>query len=200
KMEHASEDAPLAADSRAGSEQVLVMPSSPTRGSNSHALKVAGITALVCLLVSAQVFTAYLVFDQKQQIQGLQANNQKMERQMTLRSRGTPQKIMMPADSLPLLDFSSDEMTPQNTPKSESPKDHELPEMNESFLANLQTLKQRVSETDWKSFESWMRYWLIFQMAQKPPTHESLSKLLHLKEYCMSKSVKMKYLYFFLHF
>ncbi|XP_033829809.1 H-2 class II histocompatibility antigen gamma chain-like [Periophthalmus magnuspinnatus] len=189
-MEHASEDAPLAADSRAGSEQVLVMPSSPTRGSNSHALKVAGITALVCLLVSAQVFTAYLVFDQKQQIQGLQTNNQKMERQMTLRSRGTPQKIMMPADSLPLLDFSSDEMTPQNTPKSESPKqgvappsvekqlqelikDHELPEMNESFLANLQTLKQRVSETDWKSFESWMRYWLIFQMAQKPPTATS---------------------------
>ncbi|XP_072295572.1 H-2 class II histocompatibility antigen gamma chain-like [Eucyclogobius newberryi] len=184
-MEYVSEDAPLA-EGRAGSEQVLVEPTGPQGGSNSRALKIAGITTLVCLLVSAQVFTAYLVFDQRQQIQGLQMNNQKMERQMVQR-RVMPQKMVMPVASMPLLDFSEDDVSIKSTPTAPPPttdvaplslekqlqgllKDGELPEMNGSFLDNLQNLKLKVSETDWKSFESWMRHWLIFQMAQMTPS------------------------------
>ncbi|KAJ0050204.1 hypothetical protein NL108_014051 [Boleophthalmus pectinirostris] len=186
-MEHASEDAPLARDSGTGSEQALVVPTAPRRGSNSHAVKIAGITTLVCLLVSAQVFTAYMVFDQKQQIQGLQTSNQRLEKQMGQRPRESLKKIVMPANSMPILDFFDDGKSPQNSPKAEPPKqdvappsvekqlqelmkDQDFPQMNESFLANLQTMKQKVSETDWKSFEAWMHYWLIFQMAQKTST------------------------------
>ncbi|KAJ0002489.1 hypothetical protein NQD34_007638, partial [Periophthalmus magnuspinnatus] len=169
KMDQPSEEAPLAADNRTGSQQPLMERTGAPGGSNSYALKVAGITTLVCLLLCAQAFTAYMVFDQKQQIQGLQANNQKMERQMTLRSQVAPQKMVMPMASMPLLEFFDDANSPKPTPKAAS-KDFELPHFNKSFLANLQTLKHEVNETSWKSLESWLRYWLIFQMAQKAPT------------------------------
>ena len=158
-MEHSSEEAPLAADSRAGSEQVLIPASGTPGGSNGHALKIAGITTLVCLLVSAQVFTAYMMFDQKQQIQDLQATNQRMEKQVSLRSRVSPQKMVMPMASMPLLDFSDDSNAPNPTTPKEAPKlnktpsppsveeqlmdlmkDLELPHFNKTFLANLQTL------------------------------------------------------------
>lgn len=195
-MEHASEDAPLAAETRTESQQVLVQPSGASGNSNARALKIAGITTLVCLLVSAQVFTAYMVFDQKQQIQGLQTTNQKLEKQMTIRSRVVPQKMVMPIESLPLFDFTVDGKTPQPT-KVEPPKkqqdvapptveeqlreliqDQDIPQMNQSFMANLQTLKQEVPEADWKSFESWLRHWLIFQMAQKTPAPTSEPELI----------------------
>uniref|UniRef100_A0A3B4AZJ5 Thyroglobulin type-1 domain-containing protein n=1 Tax=Periophthalmus magnuspinnatus TaxID=409849 RepID=A0A3B4AZJ5_9GOBI len=183
-MDQPSEEAPLAADNRTGSQQPLMERTGAPGGSNSYALKVAGITTLVCLLLCAQAFTAYMVFDQKQQIQGLQANNQKMERQMTLRSQVAPQKMVMPMASMPLLEFFDDANSPKPTPKLTKPpsppsveeqllelmKDFELPHFNKSFLANLQTLKHEVNETSWKSLESWLRYWLIFQMAQKAPT------------------------------
>ncbi|XP_072295559.1 H-2 class II histocompatibility antigen gamma chain-like [Eucyclogobius newberryi] len=188
-MEHASEDAPLAAESRSESQQVLIQPNGATGGSNSRALKIAGITTLVCLLVSAQVFTAYLVFDQRQQIQGLQMNNQKMLRQMERRVQVAPEKMAMPIRSLPLLDSFDDEespspATPKASPKvqlnktppsvkeqlQEFMKDFELPHFNKSFLANLQDLKQQINETTWNSFESWLRHCLIFQTAQKAST------------------------------
>lgn len=186
-MEHASEDAPLASETRTESQEVLVQPTGAPGASNSRALKIAGLTTLACLLLSAQVFTAYMVFDQRQQIQGLQTINQKMEKQMSTstRSRVPPKPMVMPIGSLPLVDFTDDGKSPQ-PPKVEplkqnaSPptveeqlrelmKDQQLPQMNQSFLANLQTLKDQVPDSDWKSFESWLRYWLIFQSAQKTP-------------------------------
>lgn len=203
-MEHVSEDAPLASDSRAGSQEVLVAPTgaAPTgpRNSNAYALKVAGITTLVCLLVSAQVFTAYMVFNQKQQIQGLQVTNQRLKLQMgQQRSRVLDSKPMvLPGDSMNLLHFLDDDGKVPTAPKAEptvfspipetEPKvqqsnphpgveeelqdfmDFELPHFNHSFLANLQALKEQTNGTSWKSFESWLRYWLLFQMAQKAPT------------------------------
>lgn len=76
-------------------------------------------------------------------------------------------------------------------------QDVSLPKFNETFLANLQTLRQQINESEWQvkrpnptcvdknwagvknitisnifslqTFESWMRNWLIFQMAQKTP-------------------------------
>uniref|UniRef100_A0A8C6U8Z2 Uncharacterized protein n=1 Tax=Neogobius melanostomus TaxID=47308 RepID=A0A8C6U8Z2_9GOBI len=119
-------------------------------------LKIAGITTLVCLLLSAQVFTAYMVFGQSRQIQGLEATNQKLQKQMTTRSRGK-----MAAKDAP--------------PPTVEEQLRELIKVwnifnTSSFRTNLETLKHQATETEWKSFESWMRYWLIFQMAQKAPT------------------------------
>lgn len=58
------------------------------RGSNSRALKVAGLTTLACLLLGSQVFTAYMVFGQRQQIQELQGNNERLSKQMTRSNQG----------------------------------------------------------------------------------------------------------------
>lgn len=53
------------------------------RGSNSRAFKIAGLTTLACLLLASQVFTAYTLFGQKQQIHTLQKNSDRMSRQLT---------------------------------------------------------------------------------------------------------------------
>lgn len=61
---------------------------SSLRGSNSRALKVAGLTTLACLLLGSQVFTAYMVFGQNQQIKDLQSKNDNMNRQLTRSNQG----------------------------------------------------------------------------------------------------------------
>lgn len=83
----------------------LVIPPSPTalsssndtylfflflslRSSNKRALTVAGLTTLACLLLASQVFTAYMVFNQKQQIHSLQKNSERMGKQLTRSSQG----------------------------------------------------------------------------------------------------------------
>lgn len=66
------------------------------RGSNSRAFKVAGLTTLACLLLGSQVFTAYMVFGQRQQIQDLKGNNERMSKLMTRSNQG---KEMGRADS-----------------------------------------------------------------------------------------------------
>lgn len=58
------------------------------RSSNSRALKVAGLTTLACLLLGSQVFTAYMVFGQRQQIRELQGNNQRISNQLTRSNQG----------------------------------------------------------------------------------------------------------------
>lgn len=62
------------------------------RGSNSRALKIAILTTLACLLLASQVFTAYMVFDQKQQIHTLQRNSERMRKQLTRASHGKNKK------------------------------------------------------------------------------------------------------------
>lgn len=186
-MAQSQEDAPLAG-SLAGSSEALVLPGRPAGGSNSRAFKVAGLTTLACLLLASQVFTAYMVFGQKEQIQTLQKNSERMGRQLTRSSQGgsSSMRMAVPMSSLPLLkDFSDEDSTAAKTPMvklqdtvisvekqvKDLIQDSELPQFNETFLVNLRGLKQHMNGSEWESFESWMRYWLIFQMAQqKPPT------------------------------
>lgn len=179
-----SENDSLARGSLAGSEEVLVVPGEPRRGSNSRAFKVAGLTTLACLLLASQVFTAYMVFNQKQQIHTIQKSNEKLGKQLT-RSSQAPMRMALPSRNMMLMDVALDEdlekpKTPmtklQNTAVVSVEKqltdlmqDFELPHFNETFLANLQSLKKQMNESEWKSLESWMRNWLIFQMAQQTP-------------------------------
>uniref|UniRef100_A0AAQ6IN15 Thyroglobulin type-1 domain-containing protein n=1 Tax=Anabas testudineus TaxID=64144 RepID=A0AAQ6IN15_ANATE len=228
-MSGPQEDAPLARGSVAGSEEALVMPVAPRGGSNSRALKVAGLTTLAVMLLASQVFTAYVVFNQKQQIHTLQKNSERMDKQLTRSSQAVaPMRMHMPMNSLPLLaDFTSDE----DSKKSKTPltklqdtavvsvekqlkdlmevcctqrtvcphvadavcvanlwsyleQDFELPHFNETFLANLKSLKQQINESEWKSFESWMRYWLIFQMAQQKPVTPTSEPVYEVKTKC----------------
>lgn len=62
------------------------------RGSNSRALKVAGLTTLACLLLASQVFTAYMVFGQKQQISQLQSKSDNMAKDIHRSSRGNAKR------------------------------------------------------------------------------------------------------------
>nr|QIM55159.1 H-2 class II histocompatibility antigen gamma chain [Lateolabrax japonicus] len=186
-MAQSPDDAPMARGSLAGSEDALILPGAARGGSNSRAFKVAGLTTLACLLLASQVFTAYMVFNQKQQIHSLQKNSERLGKQLTRSSQAVaPMRMQMPMNSLPMLmDFTSDDdskttKTPltklQDTVISvekqlkDLMQDSQLPQFNETFLANLHSLKQQMNESEWKSFESWMRYWLIFQMAQQKPT------------------------------
>nr|XP_020478241.1 HLA class II histocompatibility antigen gamma chain [Monopterus albus] len=187
-MADSQEDAPLARGSVAGSEEALVLPVAPRGGSNSRALKIAGLTTLACLLLASQVFTAYMVFDQKQQIHTLQKNSERMSRQMTRTSQAVaPVKMHLPMNSLPMLmDYTSNEDPKETkTPLTklqdtavvsvedqlkELIQDAQLPEFNETFMDNMQRLKQLTNDSEWKSFETWMRYWLIFKMSQQKPT------------------------------
>uniref|UniRef100_A0A146NX42 CD74 molecule, major histocompatibility complex, class II invariant chain a n=1 Tax=Fundulus heteroclitus TaxID=8078 RepID=A0A146NX42_FUNHE len=180
------EDAPLARGSVSGSHEVLVNNAGPRGGSNSRAVKIAGLTTLACLLLASQVFTAYMVFNQKQQIHTLQKSSERLGKQMTRTSQVVaPARMAMPMNSLPLqMDFTEDDSKSSKTPLvklqdtaivslekqvMDLMKDVSLPQFNETFMANLKSMKQQINESEWKSFESWMRYWLIFQMAQQKP-------------------------------
>ncbi|XP_035983068.1 CD74 molecule, major histocompatibility complex, class II invariant chain a isoform X2 [Fundulus heteroclitus] len=180
------EDAPLARGSVSGSHEVLVNNAGPRGGSNSRAVKIAGLTTLACLLLASQVFTAYMVFNQKQQIHTLQKSSERLGKQMTRTSQVVaPARMAMPMNSLPLqMDFTEDDSKSSKTPLvklqdtaivslekqvMDLMKDVSLPQFNETFMANLKSMKQQIDESEWKSFESWMRYWLIFQMAQQKP-------------------------------
>ncbi|XP_029917358.1 CD74 molecule, major histocompatibility complex, class II invariant chain a isoform X2 [Myripristis murdjan] len=183
-MDHNQDDAPLAG-SRAGSEEALVTHATPGGGSNSRALKVAGLTTLAVLLLASQVFTAYTVFNQKSEIHKLQKNSDNMRRDIARKVQVAPMQMHMPMSNLPLLtDFDSDDdsktsetsLAQQDTATVDVEKEVKdllqnspLPHFNETFLANLQGLQKQMNESEWQSFETWMRYWLIFQMAQEKP-------------------------------
>ncbi|XP_054453198.1 H-2 class II histocompatibility antigen gamma chain-like [Anoplopoma fimbria] len=195
-----AENAPLSSGSLAGSEEALVLAVRPAGGSNSRAFKIAGLTTLACLLLASQVFTAYMVFDQKQQIHSLQKNSDRLGKQVS-RSYQAPARMQMPMKSLPLLmDFTLDEdaTTPMakvkdtvvsvETQLKDLLQDPQLPQFNETFMTNLQGMKQHVNESEWKSFESWMRYWLIFQMAQQNPVTPTPQSASVIKTKCQTEA------------
>ncbi|XP_076595334.1 CD74 molecule, major histocompatibility complex, class II invariant chain a isoform X2 [Chaetodon auriga] len=202
-MAHSPEDTHQATESLAGSEEALILRTGHGGGSNSRALKIAGLTTLACLLLASQVFTAYMVFGQRQQIHSLQTNSERMGRQLTRSSQAvSPMRMRMPMSSLPLLkDFTTDEdsKTPmaklqdtvvsvEKQVKELMQQDSQLPQFNETFLANLQSLKHQMNDTEWQSFESWMRYWLIFQMAQQQPARPTPQPAFLIKTKCQMEA------------
>ncbi|XP_067103357.1 CD74 molecule, major histocompatibility complex, class II invariant chain a isoform X1 [Osmerus mordax] len=170
---------------RAGSEEALVSPRAPPGGSNNRAFKVAGLTVLACLLLASQGLTAYLVISQRGQIHNLQKNTDKMNKKITIRSHVAPVQMHVPMNTMPLLkDFSDEEPKEAQTPMSKLQftaivsvekqvkdllQNVSLPEFNQSFLKNVQSLQTKMESEEWMSFETWMRHWLIFQMAQQSP-------------------------------
>ncbi|KAL4631347.1 HLA class II histocompatibility antigen gamma chain [Arapaima gigas] len=153
----------------------------PQRGSNGHALKVAGLTMLACLLLAGQVLIVYQVVDQGGQLNMLQDN---MRKQVLQRPPGssTPKVVRLPLSSMPvLMDMSDDSkkipmmklentaMVSMESQVKELLQDDSLPQFNETFLSNMKGLKSQMNESEWKAFQSWMQHWLIFQMAQQSP-------------------------------
>ncbi|KAM9849542.1 CD74 molecule, major histocompatibility complex, class II invariant chain a [Aulostomus maculatus] len=187
-MDRGEEDAPLAAGN---SHEALVGNVEVRRGSNSRALKIAGLTTLACLLLASQVFTAYMVMGQKQQIQNLQMDSERMGRQLTRPSQVVlPMKVPMAMNSLSLLNnFDDSTASKQSMTKLQDTavmvtmeeqvknllQGLEVPRFSGDFLANMQNLKDHMNETDWKSLETWMSHWLLFQLAQQKPAPPTAS-------------------------
>ncbi|XP_061901932.1 H-2 class II histocompatibility antigen gamma chain-like isoform X2 [Entelurus aequoreus] len=186
-MADTAENAPLVEGNLAGSADALATQTRPRGGSNSCALKVAGLTTLGCLLVASQVFVAYMVFDQGRQIQTLQRNADKMTRQLQA-PQGVPIKKRVPANGHPLMNSFLEADAAVSLPEPKAPAEEEkhsvsaavsveemmslmeenfeLPEFNDTIFGNLQSLKKHLNHSNWKSFESWMGNNILFQMAQ----------------------------------
>ncbi|NWV16525.1 HG2A protein, partial [Origma solitaria] len=47
-----------------------------------------------------------------------------------------------------------------------------FPELKESLMDNIKRLRSTMTHTDWKSFESWLHKWLLFEMAKNPKSEE----------------------------
>uniref|UniRef100_A0A3Q2Y849 CD74 molecule, major histocompatibility complex, class II invariant chain a n=1 Tax=Hippocampus comes TaxID=109280 RepID=A0A3Q2Y849_HIPCM len=173
-MEEAGENAPL---DRAGSAERLVGEPRSRRGSTGYALKVAGLTTLACLLLASQVFVAFMVFDQRQQIQTMQKDSDKLSRQLHA-AQVAPIKMHGPMNHFPMMQAFVDldsvatkaPVKVGSTPPSLKYNigNFEMPKFNDTMLGNLKGLKKQLSQSDWKSFESWLHNWIIFKMSTTP--------------------------------
>ncbi|NXG18965.1 HG2A protein, partial [Grallaria varia] len=150
------------------------------------------VSVLVALLIVGQAVTIYFVYQQSGQISKLTKTSQSLQlealqrklpgsakpaNKMKMAMVNTPltMRIMPPA---PLADLPL--MAPASN-KTEDQVKHLLlqadpgkmfPELKESLIDNLKSLRNTMAHADWKSFESWMHKWLLFEMAKNPKSEE----------------------------
>ncbi|XP_067278958.1 CD74 molecule, major histocompatibility complex, class II invariant chain b [Pseudorasbora parva] len=106
---------------RAPSEQTSINMG-PQGGSNSKALKVAGLTLLAGVLIVGQAFTAYMVYSHKEQLNTLERRGDRLHelsRKFVMRSQGAPLKMHLPMSSLALTleDTPKEKDSPSSSPK-----------------------------------------------------------------------------------
>ncbi|NXF83467.1 HG2A protein, partial [Sclerurus mexicanus] len=150
------------------------------------------VSILVALLIVGQAVTIYFVYQQSGQISKLTKTSQTLQlealqrklpasakpaNKMKMAIVNTPltMRIMPPA---PLADLPA--MAPASN-KTEDQVKHLLlqadpgkmfPELKDNLMDNLKHLRNTMTHVDWKSFESWMHKWLLFQMAKNPKSEE----------------------------
>ncbi|NXA07037.1 HG2A protein, partial [Sapayoa aenigma] len=150
------------------------------------------LSILVALLIAGQAITIYFVYQQSGQISKLTKTSQTLQlealqkklpasakpvKKMKMAMVDTPlaMRILPPAPlaDLPVMAPTSD--------KTEDQVKHLLlqadpgkmfPELKDNLWDNLKSLKNTMTHTDWKSFESWMHKWLLFEMAKNPKSEE----------------------------
>ncbi|NXK86781.1 HG2A protein, partial [Formicarius rufipectus] len=150
------------------------------------------VSILVALLIVGQAVTIYFVYQQSGQISKLTKTSQTLQlealqrklpasakpaNKMKMAMVNTPLTMrIMP--SLPLADLPA--MAPASN-KTEDQVKHLLlqadpgkmfPELKDNLMDNLKSLRNTMSHADWKSFESWMHKWLLFEMAKNPKSEE----------------------------
>ncbi|NXD03854.1 HG2A protein, partial [Certhia familiaris] len=50
-----------------------------------------------------------------------------------------------------------------------------FPELEDNLINNLKHLRSTMTYGDWKSFESWMHKWLLFEMAKNPKSGDRMA-------------------------
>ncbi|NWH56516.1 HG2A protein, partial [Geococcyx californianus] len=150
------------------------------------------LSILVALLIVGQAVTIYFVYQQSGQIDKLTKTSQTLKLEALQRklpaSAKPVNKMKMTMVNTPLamnvlpLAPSVDgmDMAPASN-KTEDQVKHLLlqtyprkafPEMKDNLMNNLKSLKNTMTDVDWKSFESWMHKWVLFQMAKNPKPEE----------------------------
>ncbi|KGL82718.1 HLA class II histocompatibility antigen gamma chain, partial [Tinamus guttatus] len=150
----------------------------------------SALSILVALLIVGQAVTVYFVYQQSGQIDKLTKTSQTLQLQALQKkmpSNAKPvSKMRMAMVNMPLamrdlpLSPSSDIMGPVSN-KTEDQVKHLLlqadpqkmfPELKDNLMDNLKRLKKSMTDADWKSFESWMHKWLLFELAKNPQNGE----------------------------
>uniref|UniRef100_A0A8D0F4E7 CD74 molecule n=1 Tax=Strix occidentalis caurina TaxID=311401 RepID=A0A8D0F4E7_STROC len=146
---------------------------------------------LVALLIAGQAVTVYFVYQQSGQISKLTKTTQNLQLEALQRklpaSAKPVSKMKMAMVNTPLAmrvmplapsvgNMVRDDMAPASN-KTEDQVKHLLlqadpknmfPELKDNLMGNMKTLKNTMTDADWKSFESWMHKWLLFEMAKNP--------------------------------
>uniref|UniRef100_A0A493U3C1 CD74 molecule n=1 Tax=Anas platyrhynchos platyrhynchos TaxID=8840 RepID=A0A493U3C1_ANAPP len=153
------------------------------------------LSILVALLIAGQAVTIYFVYQQSGQISKLTRTSQNLQlealqRKLPKSSKSAGNMKMSMVNTplamrvLPLAPSLDDTPVKDMGPPSNKTEDqvrHLLlqadpkkmfPELKDSLLGNLKSLKKTMTDADWKSFESWMHKWLLFEMAKSPKPDE----------------------------
>ncbi|NXX47455.1 HG2A protein, partial [Tricholaema leucomelas] len=150
------------------------------------------LSVLVALLIVGQAVTVYFVYQQNGEISKLTKVSQTLQLESLQRKLpvGTkPVKKMKMAvmntplamKVLPVAPMADRLYMGPPSNKTEDQVKHLLlqadpkkmfPELKDSLIDNLNSLKTTMSGADWKSFESWMHKWLLFEMAKNPKPEE----------------------------
>ncbi|NXS42761.1 HG2A protein, partial [Balaeniceps rex] len=162
------------------------------RSALGHKATLSTLAILVALLIAGQAVTVYFVYQQSGQISKLTRTSQTLQLealQRKLPSSAKPVSKMKTAMvNMPLamrvlpLAPSADtvDMAPASNKTEDQVKhllletDHKkmFPDLKDNLMNNLKTLKNTMTDEDWKSFESWMHKWLLFEMAKNPKVEE----------------------------
>ncbi|NWI84130.1 HG2A protein, partial [Dryoscopus gambensis] len=150
------------------------------------------LSILVALLIAGQAVTVYFVYQQSGQISKLTKTSQNLQLealQRKLPASAKPVKMMkMAMSNTPLVMNALHSVPFEDLPvkgpvsnKTEDQVKHLLlqadpsrmfPELKKNLMDNLKSLKRTMPHADWKSFESWMYKWLLFEMAKNPKSED----------------------------
>ncbi|XP_066053491.1 HLA class II histocompatibility antigen gamma chain isoform X2 [Chamaea fasciata] len=150
------------------------------------------LSILVALLIAGQAVTVYFVYQQSGQISQLTKTSQNLQLealQRKLPANAKPVNKMRMAKANPPLamsflhpaPFEDFLVKPPASNKTEDQVKHLLlqadpskmfPELKDSLMDNLKKLRNTMTHVDWKSFESWMHKWLLFEMAKNAQSQD----------------------------
>ncbi|XP_075365567.1 HLA class II histocompatibility antigen gamma chain isoform X1 [Mycteria americana] len=153
-----------------------------------HKAALSTLSILVALLIAGQAVTIYFVYQQNGQINKLTRTSQTLQLEALQRklpaSAKPVNKMKMSMVStplamrvLPLAPSAGNMDTAPASNKTEDQVKHLLqqgdprktfPDLKDNLMANLKSLKNTMTDGEWKSFESWMQKWLLFEMARNP--------------------------------
>ncbi|XP_076206522.1 HLA class II histocompatibility antigen gamma chain isoform X2 [Aptenodytes patagonicus] len=162
------------------------------RSALGHKAALSTLSILVALLIAGQAVTVYFVYQQSGQISKLSKTSQTLQLEALQRKLPASAKpvskmkiamVSMPRamQVLPLDHSAGDMDTAPASNKTEDQVKHLLlqadprkmfPKLKDNLMDNLKSLKKTMTDADWKSFESWMHKWLLFEMAKNPQPEE----------------------------